>query len=135
LVLNTIQAIPALAGRPFPYLDETWVGSARVEINLLNGDFYAKALYAQDVDHSSTAQMRYRPAGGAWTEFQSMSRVPAVANAAYVNTVSSLGPGSYQFEFEFRDEKDGVTQGASSQTTQAAWTVVYLPAVLKASTP
>ncbi len=135
LVLNTIQAIPALAGKPFPYLDEMWVGRARVETNLLNGDFYAMALYAQDVNQTSTAEMRYRPAGGAWGDWQPMARVPTAADAAFVRTVSGLDPGTYQFEFGFDDVQDGIFQGASLQSTEASWIMVYLPALLKNATP
>lgn len=138
LVLNTIQAIPALAGRPFPYLDEMWVGRAWVDTNLLNGDFYATALYAQDVNQTSTAEMRYRPAGGAWGDWQPMFRATTAADAAFVRTVSGLDPGTYQFEFKFGEvgyAPDVIFQGASLQSTEASWIMVYLPALLKNSIP
>ncbi len=130
LVLTTIQAIPALAGKPFPYLNEMWIGTAQVETNLLNGDFYATALYAQDLNGNSTAQVRYRLVGGVWGGWQAMTRVKTKADAAFVKTVSGLDPGSYQFEFQFGDS-DGTAQGATSQTAEASRFVYYFPIMFK----
>lgn len=117
LVLTTIQAVPALAGKPFPYLNEMWIGTARVEFNSLNGDLYLTALYAQDLNNNSTAQVRYRPVGGAWSGWLDMTRVKTKADAAFVRTVSGPNPGSYEFEFHFEDA-DGITQGGPSQGSE-----------------
>jgi len=133
LALTTIQAIPALAGKPFPYLDEMWIGTAQIETNLLNGDFYVTALYAQDLNGNSTAQVRYRPVGGAWSVPQDMTRVKTKADAAFATTVSGLDRGSYEFGFQFGDS-DGTAQGATFQTVEASRLVYYLPVIFRNST-
>ncbi len=134
LVLSTIQAIPALMGKPFPYLDEMWIGTAQVGTNVLNGDFYATASYVQDLNANSTAQVRYRLAGGTWSSWLGMTRVKTKADAAFVRTVSGLDAGNYQFEFQLGDS-DGTVQGATSQTVAASWAKVYMPITLKNATP
>jgi hypothetical protein len=134
LVLTTIQAVPALAGKPFPYLDEMWIGTAQVEVNLLNSDFYATALYAQDLNSNGTAQVRYRPVGGAWSGWLDMTRVKTRADAAFVRTVGSLDLVSYEFEFQLADS-DGTAQGATSQTVEASQLVYYFPIISKNWTP
>lgn len=134
LVLNTLQAMPSVAGKPFPYLDEMWIGTARVEINVLNGDFYATALYGQDLNTNSTSQMRYRSVGGAWSEWRAMTRVNTKADAAFVRTVSGLEPGKYEFEFQFGDT-DGTMQGTTYQTVKASWLIQYLPMIFKDLAP
>jgi hypothetical protein len=134
LVLTTVQAVPALAGKPFPYLNEMWIGTAQVETNLLNGDFYATALYAQDLNGNSTAQVRYRSVGGTWSGWQDMTRVETQADAAFARTSSGLDSGSYEFEFQFGDS-DGTAQGAISQTVEAAWLKYYLPIIFRNWSP
>jgi hypothetical protein len=146
LVLTTIQAIPALAGKPFPYLDEMWIGKAQVEVNPLNGDFYVTAPYAQDLNSNSAVQVRYQPTGDgkintSWTGWQDMTCVrthagTAFASTVFARTVSGLDPGSYEFEFQFADS-NGTAQGEPSQTVEVSWSAQgpqvanYFPLIFK----
>jgi hypothetical protein len=129
LVLNTVQAIPALAGKPFPYLEEMWIGTADAQINLYTSDAHVTAPYAQDVDGDGNAGLRYRPMGESWSSYHPMTR----AEGMFAYTLAGLEPGSYEIEITYSDP-DGTAAGAATQTLEVTLLEGFLPLVAKNAT-
>ena len=130
LVLTTVQAIPALSGRPFPFLDEMWVGTADAQLNLFTSNVHVVAPYAQDMDRDGSASLRYRPVGGAWIGPLPMIR----AKGAFAYTLAGLAPGSYEIEVTYSDP-DGTAVGPATQTLEVLLSKVFLPLIMKNATP
>ena len=130
LVLTMVQAIPALAGKPFPFLDEMWVGTASAQLNLFTSNVHVTARYAQDVDGDGGASLRYRPVGGAWSGSLPMIR----AEGAFARTLAGLGSGFYEIEVTYSDP-DGTAAGPATQTLEVTLFRVFLPLIMKNATP
>jgi len=128
LVLNTVQAISALAGKPFPFLNEMWLGTASAQLNLLTSNIHVIARYAQDVDGDGGASLRYRPRGGTWIGSLVMTR----AQGAFAHTIS-LEPGSYEIEITYSDP-DGTAVGPATQTLEVTLFRAFLPLIMKSAT-
>ena len=129
LVLTTVQAVPALAGKPFPFLNEMWVGTAGAQLNLLTSNVHVMARYAQDVDGDGSASLRYRPVGGSWTGPLSMTKT----EGAFAYTLG-LEPGSYEIEITYSDP-DGTAVGSATQTLQVTLCRQFFPIIMKNATP
>ena len=130
LVLTTMQAIPALTGKPYPFLDEMWVGTASAQLNLFTSNVHVTARYAQDVDGDGGASLRYRPVGGAWSGSLPMIRV----EGAFARTLAGLGSGFYEIEVTY-SEPDGTAAGPATQTLEVTLFRVFLPLIMKNATP
>ncbi len=127
-MLTTIQAIPALLGKPLPPINKLAIGDVAASFDAPNSTLSVTARYAHDVDADARAEITYRVADEQheWAPAERMTRT----HNAFVWSKSGLSLGAYEVQVSYEDA-DGTLLNSAQQTRTYSFSAVYLPALLK----
>ncbi len=130
VVLTTIQTIPALLGKPFPFTEKLLISDIAANFNIDSSTLSVIAHYAHDTDDDSRAEISYRALASGesgWSNAEPMTKT----EAAFIWSKSGLSLDAYEVNISYEDY-DGTLLNDAVQTRVIMPYSVYLPVVLKA---